>query len=268
MSQITPISTPDDKTNVTNNNDKIMSTSNSGIITQLKYMIILKSIFGINRTYLLKLNTVVILLCSLYSFILLISSIYLLFCFENEISETILKWNIIVQYIISLCLSITQGKNQIRKMLKMFNNVDKILNITNELRVSSSMIVIYIWIVSDIIFNLFEYTTVKDGFRITSKNVYKIILLFIANTAIDVEQIFFLALLQLVYKRVIILRAHIEKILNLQINQRQKNEIEDLSLKVNLDTSQLHQVYRMLHECCQLLSSVMDLPVSVGGIRS
>lgn len=237
------------------------------IIRQLKYLIIVESLLGINRLYLLKFDKFVLWFSYIYIPVITIISMYIIQQVKStSASHWFIKNTMFIEYIF-LVISATFVKR--KKLLNFFENLstfDEYLKINKHNNVVNITRPTVCSIVGSLLYNLLEYLLLKFYIHQGDFDTVSFLFIFMTSLAHDMEQIFYFTLLRIIFKRIVIIRAHVCKILSMDDNETnnkiKSNEIELLADKANLNTDTLHKLYDTLYKCSEQLNTIISFPVT------
>lgn len=245
------------------------------VVLQMKLLIKLAAILGLNRMYLLKPSKLIQVLWNGFSIIVLgIICIELFFGYQEMANflTFVMKNLTIFEYIFIYVLIIKSDKRTLLHVFEMLNTFDKKLNILDDLTTTSSSEFVSIWLLISALCNLSEHLMV---FIIDSQKDPKLpfyqainhahVVIGFTNLTHDLELVFFFTLFYFIHKRILIVKAHVEKRFQRDRTEyvmKEKTATERLSEKVKLDTSELHEAYKLLYDCSTKLNGAMSSLVS------
>lgn len=265
ISKVTPQNVPIQNVPLPNvpppNRDNFV-TKDLQVVHQIKYLIFAEALLGIDRIYLFRVTNFKSFVCKFFSLILLCFNIY--FTFNTAKAGTthfVVKNLLIVEYTMLVILVMTTVKMKLIKYFEKLHDLDCMLNIQKYMDITSSskrnLLPVTLCVFYSCCEYYFEINFFYEG-TLTFSRIYMLI----ESLAHDFEQIFFFTLLRFTYLRLLIVKAHIVKVFNLDDKEIKSLKVEALSEKVNLDISSLHRVYELLHACSSELNAVMGVPVN------
>lgn len=241
--------------NLKNNEGTVIS-----LINQLKFILIVKTVFGINRLYLLQCRKVTLVLSKIYCF--------LYFCiigyqFNTDLSRAnlfALRNLPIIEYEIAVIVALTTFKNTFKSFFNKLHSFDKMLNIQNDVSITCPSRRILKWVLASLFFNFLELGFIS---YLGNSVEFNIFFVFVILSSHDLELVFFFTLFRCIRLRVLIIKAHVEKN---YADSRNKNTVKangvgKLSERAQLDTSSLHEAYELLIQCAETLNTAINLPV-------
>nr|XP_049693303.1 uncharacterized protein LOC126053903 [Helicoverpa armigera] len=249
----------------TQRNNYVPSKTVSAIQT-IKYQVCTALVFGINRLYLFKPNTFVLLLSYVYTIFLPILVWDIMFN-ADDLSATyfVFKYTCCIEYVLLISISVFTSRSKLVNLLRDLDKFDSLLNIRKDLKVIDSGYISVFWFCGCFIYSLCEY--ICCYFYLTvfiDRSVYCLYVMMLAH---DCEQILFFVLLRTIYTRLRVIKAHVLKVFsaeNRTNNYRRKlDKVEALSNNAQLDISSLHRVYDLLHKCAEQLNSIMSLSMMI-----
>lgn len=254
-------------------NDNIIEDKALNMKKQLQLLIIIEAIVGINRVYLLQCRKLTLVLINIYCFGWACFICYKLFvCFflyGFSFIRVIFSYNPIIEHIIYVITAMTSSKHVLNVFYKMLYTFDKMLNIQNDFVIICFSKTVLKWTLYAIAFNLFDVFTLFTLFS-SSSEFSKIWFLWISGFTHDLEQVFNLCLLRLIYVRVLIIKAHLEKINrdHETDDSVEATDVEKLSARAQLDTSSLHEAYDLLFRCSKMVNTLISSKVCINWILS
>ncbi|VVD06104.1 unnamed protein product [Leptidea sinapis] len=230
---------------------------------QIRRLLYLQAIFGINRLYLLVNNKLIRWIFYFISgFIIFIAVSSILTETLARASYIVVKDALVVEYILLSINALFLVRSTAKKFIKNLNSFDESLNIyaNNKL---SNVTVAHTFLITLAVFymvteGLFFYAYYETGILMDTKYI----LLLITTIAQDVEIILVCTMIIFVLRRVKVLKGHVIKLFVMQ-NEIiiEKNTFEELSFKTNLDISSVHKAYEQLHKCSTQLNRMISFPM-------
>lgn len=228
------------------------------IIKRFTFLLLTEALFGINRLFLLQYNKYITKSTEIYSLVLL--CVLFVYNFQNlsgDITSKISMVTYIIEYTLFILITLTSRKNLLRTFFKNLNIFDEILNIQNNLAISSVRRVVT-WTFISVLCNSFEVFLLTIIYNPPS--LFVVFSIFVMTTTHDMEQVFFLTYLHDIYMRILIVKAHVAKLYD-EIKPEKFSKVEKLSENMELEVSTLHRAYELLHECSGQINSAMNIPV-------
>lgn len=221
----------------------------------------MEAILGINRLYLLQYNKFVLKISVLYSFVVLSTIVVLLHDLKLDTATTTsIKYTKDTECILFILIALFSSKDRNKIFFKNLGTFDEMLNIQNDLNITSSAKYVISWTFASIVLNLVDMYLRINLIPIT--DWISLACLFLINMSHDMEHVFFFTLLRCIYFRLLILKAHVAKVFD-KTACNKLNKVERLCEKTRFDVSSLHSVYELLYKCSEQLNSTMNIPVRI-----
>lgn len=233
------------------------------IINQSKFLIFTEAFLGMNRLHLFQYNKLITIFSSIYSLVLLCEIVvYSLQFMIGGATFKVTKYTVNIEYTLFVLIALTSNKNQLKIFFKNLSTFDEALNIQNDLAITSSMQRVIVFTLANVLCNTFEIFLICKIYHV--KDLLILFNIFVIINSHDIEQVFFFTFLRDIYMRILILKAHVAKLFDVnKMPLKKLSKVEKLSEKIEFDVSTLHRVYELLHACSKQLNSTMNIPVCI-----
>lgn len=238
------------------------------LCSRLYFLIKFQTFLGLNRVHLITRNFLYILLSNIYGIALVFLSAYLVFrpTSNGNAIYNILKYTNCAEFILLIFSTVFLDVKLLSSFFDKLLEVDKRLNIAEDAYVTMQVHRGVYWLLASVGYSVVECAAglmfVDDSWDAI------IIVLYLAMSAHDTEQIFLCILLKSIYIRLRIIKAHARKVSDITEHkeevEKELSEVpECLAKKSYLSVNSINEVYDMLHNCSEILNSIMSFPVRI-----
>lgn len=231
-------------------------------IKQSSFIIIFEALCGIDRVYLLQSNKYIAILSKIYSITLMCAIVFCSIKTFVKLSTTtsrIITSALFIEYTLLVLIAMNTSRNLFKTYNKNLNTFDQTLNIHKYLSVTS-MKRAAAWTLGIILVNALDVFLL--AFIFSPPNFLFVPVLTILLSCHDMEQVFFFNNLGDIYTRILVVKAHVQKLFD-------KRAISDKKLcmgvpitgETQFDAGALHRLYELLHKSSEQLNCILNKPV-------
>lgn len=234
------------------------------IAWQFRYMVIIQSLFCINRLYLLKIRKCLLWVTYIYAIIMCIFLIYFLSTVTPKIGSAtiqVMQNTSGVEFILLVFFAVLT-KKKLKNFYEKLGRVDDMMNVYDNIGVKITDYRSLCWLIAIILYGVVEYGLLKMFLKDLDERI--LFYYFITTVAHDSEQVFFFTMMRVIFIRLKIVKAHVFKLFCLDEKMMKiikMDKFEMLSDNADLDVTSVHKVYESLHKCSEQLNTIMSFPV-------